>query len=640
MEDAVRGALKDKDERVRLAAIDAVGSFVQRGPQGPGRRRGSPWPVDTTDVADEVRSRALQVAKNVTESDYQRKLVPFLADVMHGDKRGTLRADAAAVLGRMGPNAKTAVNIMVESLKDPEPAVRAAAAEGLGRIGEEAKGSIPKLAVLLKDSDAGVRLAAAFALGRIGPDAASAVPDLAAALGTDPNANVRKEAARACSLLGLDAKPATPALAKALRADKSEEVRQQAALALGKMRGDELQEAIPAMLEAMKKDSDKSVRIFVVHSLGNSLGDGLRAYVRTGRPVGQGHRRRCPTRHRPRIGRARSGGQGRPAGPQPGRRGRPTQRPRRSQEGRQEGDGAAVTSGAATFVQPVRVARNPKDIQDRRPEAAPAETESKLPGGNSNPAPGFHSVSHLSESHMTRARRAIPAALPALAVLAVVIWVAFRPSPGTELRAAPTDTKAAPAPAKDVFAETVRPVFTQFCVACHNDKKVAGGSAWSRTRTRPCAAGPATCGRRSRSNSPPRRCRPRTSPSRPTSSASRSSRWIDARGDEGRLRPGARPRPPTIRRLNRASTTTPSATCSASISSPPRTSRPTTSATGSTTSATCCRCQPILLEKYLAAAESDPRQGSSEVPKPIAVVKDCLPRRRTCGRRSARRQER
>ena len=73
---------------------------------------------------------------------------------------------------------------------------------------------------------------------------------------------------------------AIPALAKALREDKAEEVRQQAALALGKMRGDELQPAVPAMVEAMKKDPDKGVRVFVVHSLSDSLGDGLRAYVK------------------------------------------------------------------------------------------------------------------------------------------------------------------------------------------------------------------------------------------------------------------------------------------------------------------------------------------------------------------------
>lgn len=280
MTDAVRGALNDKDERVREEAVRGVGVFILTDTKGQAGAVEALGKALAQDASEAVRGRAVEVARSITQDEYQRKLVPFLADAMRQDKNPALRAQAAAALGRMGGIARTVVNVMVESLKDTDPGVRAAAAEGLGRIGEEAKGAVPRLAGLLKDPDAGVRLAAAFALGRIGPDAASAVPDLAVALGSDADAVVRKEAARACSLLGLDAKPAIPALAKALRVDKSEDVRQQAALALGKMRGDELQPAVPAMLEAMKKDPNKSVRIFVVHSLGNSLGDGLRAYVK------------------------------------------------------------------------------------------------------------------------------------------------------------------------------------------------------------------------------------------------------------------------------------------------------------------------------------------------------------------------
>jgi HEAT repeat protein len=279
-ENAIRDALGDKADRVRLKAIDGVAVVVLQNPKNQSGTLEALGKVLVSDSSDEVRTHAMEVVKEIRQDDYQRKLVSYVADVMKGDKLPNQRAAAAAVLGQMGPNAKTAINIMVESLKDPEPAVRAAVAEGLGRIGDEAKGSIPKLVLLLKDADAGPRLAAAFALGRIGPDAAVAVPELANALTTDADVNVRKEAARACSLLGLDAKPAIPALAKALHDDKSEEVRQQVAVALGKMRGDEVLVAIPAMVEAMKKDADKSVRIFVVHALGNCLGDGLRAYVK------------------------------------------------------------------------------------------------------------------------------------------------------------------------------------------------------------------------------------------------------------------------------------------------------------------------------------------------------------------------
>lgn len=280
IEDAVRGALSDKSERVRLKALDGVAVFVTTDSKAQAASIEAIGKVLVSDPVEEVRVHAQEVARDIKSDDHQRKLVPFLADAMRGDKSPRLRAGAATVLGRVGPNAKAAINVMVDSLKDPDPGVRAAVAEALGRIGDEAKGAIPKMAALLKDPDAGVRLSAAFGLGRIGPEAATAVPELAQTLESDADANVRKEAARACSLLGLDAKPAIPALAKALRDDKSAEVRQQAALALGKMRGDELQVAVPAMIEAMKKDPDKSVRVFVVHGLGNGLGDGLRAYVK------------------------------------------------------------------------------------------------------------------------------------------------------------------------------------------------------------------------------------------------------------------------------------------------------------------------------------------------------------------------
>lgn len=280
IEEAVRDALNDKADRVRLKALDGVAVFLLTESRNQSGTIEAIGKRIVNDPAEEVRGHAQEIAREIKNEDYQRKLVPYLSDAMRQDKSAALRAQAASTLGRMGVLAKNVVNVMIESLKDPEANVRAAAAEGLGRIGEEAKGSIPKLAALLKDADAGVRLSAAFALGRIGPDAASAVPDLAKALGSDTDASVRKEAARACSLLGLDAKPATPALAKALREDKSAEVRQQAALALGKMRGEELQAAVPAMVEAMKKDTDKGVRVFVVHSLGDSLGDGLRAHVK------------------------------------------------------------------------------------------------------------------------------------------------------------------------------------------------------------------------------------------------------------------------------------------------------------------------------------------------------------------------
>src|SRR5687768_17284387 len=77
---------------------------------------------------------------------------------------------------------------------------------------------------------------------------------------------------------------------------------------------------------------------------------------------------------------------------------------------------------------------------------------------------------------MTRSPRAIPAACLVLSGLATILWFAGEPAADHALVAAPKDaTKAPPAPVKDVFADTVRPVFAQFCLGCHNDKKVSAG---------------------------------------------------------------------------------------------------------------------------------------------------------------------
>src|SRR5947199_287067 len=88
-------------------------------------------PDRAEDPTEEGRRHAQEIGKEIKNEDYQRKLVPYFADAMRQDKSPALRAQAATTLGRMGALAKTVVNVMIESLQDPEPTVRAAAAEGL-----------------------------------------------------------------------------------------------------------------------------------------------------------------------------------------------------------------------------------------------------------------------------------------------------------------------------------------------------------------------------------------------------------------------------------------------------------------------------------------------------------------------------
>ena len=86
-----------------------------------------------------------------------------------------MQETAARSLGRIG---SAAVPELILALQDPNPLLRRQAATVLARIGPEARTAVPALTALLNDPDEQVRKSAAYALGQIGPAAAEAVPVL------------------------------------------------------------------------------------------------------------------------------------------------------------------------------------------------------------------------------------------------------------------------------------------------------------------------------------------------------------------------------------------------------------------------------------------------------------------------------
>ena len=114
---------------------------------------------------------------------------------------------AILALARIGPDARAAAPVLIETLRSGHGPRRTDAARALGRIG--APEAVPALIVALEDESDHVRFHAARALGKLGAMAASALDALMRAT-KDPNDRVRREAGVAIKRIrGLEVAPVT-----------------------------------------------------------------------------------------------------------------------------------------------------------------------------------------------------------------------------------------------------------------------------------------------------------------------------------------------------------------------------------------------------------------------------------------------
>jgi HEAT repeat protein/lysophospholipase L1-like esterase len=248
---ALRRLLQDEDPFMRAGAVFGLGAI------GAGARAAAPAIVAKLDDPDErVRWRAADaLAKIGLGADSVDALVRLVCEV-----RSPGRGMAAEALGRLGPEAASAVPELIAATSDRRPEVRWRAVWALGRIGPAAKPAVLALRIALADPD--VRWRSAEALGGIGPSAVEAVPDLIALL-RDPSSSVRWRAVAALGAIG--SRQAAPALAGAAD-DAAENVRLAAISALSSV-GAEPALAERAYLAALD-DTDARVRLQAIRGLG------------------------------------------------------------------------------------------------------------------------------------------------------------------------------------------------------------------------------------------------------------------------------------------------------------------------------------------------------------------------------------
>jgi HEAT repeat protein len=127
------------------------------------------------------------------------------------DPSQTVRLQALRTIPHFGPSSAA---VLVEKLKDPEPAVRWTAANGLGTLAALSPTAVTALAKAMDDPEPAVRVVAAGVLARTG-SSAEALSDLVRLL-NHPSEAVRLAAIGAVEELAENARPALDGIHRAL----------------------------------------------------------------------------------------------------------------------------------------------------------------------------------------------------------------------------------------------------------------------------------------------------------------------------------------------------------------------------------------------------------------------------------------
>ena len=203
-----------------------------------------------------------------------KKAVEVLGDVLAREPNGNLRAMAAFALGEIGEDAKEAVPGLCQALRDPWPPVRQCAAASLGNIG---KAALPGVKEAVRDTEAPTRFEGILAMGILAHEQKEAVPYLVEGL-RDAEHRIRVTAAGALGSVGPDAKDALPALLPMLQENNFElqQTAYNAIMAIGS-------KDVPGLLDALAKANEEGnwAAPFVLHKFGPRARDAVKPLIKT-----------------------------------------------------------------------------------------------------------------------------------------------------------------------------------------------------------------------------------------------------------------------------------------------------------------------------------------------------------------------
>jgi HEAT repeat protein len=232
--------------------------------------------------SEDIQTNTAYVLADLSSARDER-IVPALIEVLKNKELIRARKAALSALAVMGPRAKAAVPILLETfnspgVKNPKDAldIRWKAISVLGAVGPEARSAVPALLKIFKnDRDLNLRHEAARALGRIGPSAKAAFPALRAALRNVKEKDLWKSV---CAGLGGLGPVAVPPLLEFIKAHKDDPSLTGAAIdALGCI-GPAAKSAVPQLIEIWRDSELSDIHEPCALTLAN-IGPGANAAV-------------------------------------------------------------------------------------------------------------------------------------------------------------------------------------------------------------------------------------------------------------------------------------------------------------------------------------------------------------------------
>jgi HEAT repeat protein len=290
-------------ERMGPAAAPAVPTMLEllRSEEDPDVRSEAAFALGASGVVEGVVSgltEALSDADSLVREEAAAALgrigpqaassAAVLAEVAASDPVRPVREAAARALRRMNepelaaraeheaeeaaPQPPAELDGLLEKLRSDNPRTRAETAWPVGKLGSDAAPGLPVIVNQLRtDHDPDARWGAAWCVGRIGPAAADAVDDVIAAMRADPDPDVRAQAAQALGHIGVGSSKVIDALVAALQDESASMLREEALIALGRL-APASRVALPAIRERLI-DPHRMVRTRAQSALAAVIGE-------------------------------------------------------------------------------------------------------------------------------------------------------------------------------------------------------------------------------------------------------------------------------------------------------------------------------------------------------------------------------